>query len=162
MASFLTICLLCLGLAYSADAPENCVFDGADSFSEGMAEVLVGDKRGYIDKACKIVIEPQFDGADSFSEGLAAVTLGDKYGYINKAGEVAIEPQFGSGAFRFFDGLARVTVGNKYAYINTAGEVVIELDYRMVFPFSEGRAVVYLGDYKWGYIDKSGDRLRAK
>lgn len=31
--------------------------------------VIVNDKRGYIDRTGKIVIEPQWGGANNFSEG---------------------------------------------------------------------------------------------
>ncbi len=48
-------------------------FDQADSFSEGLARVKIGNKWGYIDKKGKLVIQPQFDEAASFSEGLALV-----------------------------------------------------------------------------------------
>ena len=36
-------------------------FDGVRLFSEGLANVWIGDKEGYIDKTGKIVINPQFD-----------------------------------------------------------------------------------------------------
>ncbi|HAA27993.1 MAG TPA: hypothetical protein DCE56_10440 [Cyanobacteria bacterium UBA8553] len=48
-------------------------FAQADSFSEGLARVKIGNKWGYIDKKGKLVIQPQFDEAASFSEGLALV-----------------------------------------------------------------------------------------
>ncbi|AFZ12463.1 S-layer domain-containing protein [Crinalium epipsammum PCC 9333] len=48
-------------------------FDAADSFSEGMAQVKIGNKWGYIDKTGKLVISPQFEEANAFSAGLALV-----------------------------------------------------------------------------------------
>ena len=66
-------------------------FDSVDSFSQGLARVMVGDKLGYINKAGNLVIKPQFLKARDFSEGLAAVYVssnsgGDvntgKWGYI--------------------------------------------------------------------------------
>ena len=65
-------------------------FDFADSFSDGLAAVRIGDeesgKQSYIDSRGKIVITPQFDQISAFSDGLAAVRVGDdntgKYGYI--------------------------------------------------------------------------------
>ena len=63
-------------------------FDSAQSFSDGVAAVRIGDARtgrwGYIDKAGHYVVNPQFDEADSFSEGLAAVRIGDKWGFISR------------------------------------------------------------------------------
>jgi hypothetical protein len=68
----------------------NPQFDGAFSFSEGLAVVRIGDdatgKYGFIDKTGSFVINSQFNGAESFSEGLARVRIGGnatgKYGFI--------------------------------------------------------------------------------
>ena len=68
----------------------NPQFNSADSFSDGLARVRIGDfttgKWGFIDKTGHYVINPQFDEADSFSDGLAAVRIGDsttgKWGFI--------------------------------------------------------------------------------
>jgi len=67
-------------------------FDFADSFSDGMAVVRIGDeesgKQSYIDSGGKIISTPQFDQISAFAEGLAAVRVGDdktgKYGYISR------------------------------------------------------------------------------
>ena len=52
----------------------------------------VGEKFGYIDKAGKIVINPQFDDAYNFFEGLASVGVEDKWGYIDQTGRYVWEP----------------------------------------------------------------------
>ena len=66
----------------SANIVINPQFDWADSFSEGLAAVSIGDKFGYIDNTGHIIINPQFDGIGSFSDGLAMVRFGGKEGYI--------------------------------------------------------------------------------
>ena len=48
-------------------------FEQAASFSEGLAQVKIGDQWGYINKTGKLVIQPQFEQAESFSEGLGLV-----------------------------------------------------------------------------------------
>ncbi|HDS30236.1 MAG TPA: WG repeat-containing protein, partial [Firmicutes bacterium] len=57
----------------------NPQFDRAESFSEGLARVRLGDwktgKWGFIDKTGQFVISPQFDEASSFYEGLASVEI---------------------------------------------------------------------------------------
>ncbi|MFH1676896.1 MAG: WG repeat-containing protein, partial [bacterium] len=69
-------------------------FNGALSFSEGLACVMIGNqatgKWGYIDKAGNTVIEPQFELAWWFRNGFAHATekvSGGKWGYIDKTGK---------------------------------------------------------------------------
>jgi hypothetical protein len=86
---------------------------------------------GFIDKTCKIVIEPQYEFAGSFSEGLAPVGIGIrpnmKVGYIDKTGAVIIPPSFEM-AFPFRDGLALVVTGTsenpRWGYIDATGNYV--------------------------------------
>lgn len=51
-------------------------------FSEGLAQVKIKDKWGYINKAGKLVIPAKFDGASAFHEGLAWVRIGGLLGCI--------------------------------------------------------------------------------
>lgn len=80
-------------------------FDGAFSFSDGLAFVRIGGdwlalvpkidgKYGYIDKTGRYLSKPQFDVARSFSEGLAIVKTGGKWGYIDKTGKYVSKTQF--------------------------------------------------------------------
>lgn len=129
-------------------------FDGAWSFSEGLASVEVNGKRGYIDKSGRVVIEPQFDGTGSFSEGLAEVGIDDKWGYIDKSGKIVIEPQFDY-TTSFCDGLAVVEIDDKWGYIDKSGRAVIKPQFDWADPFSEGLGCVRI-DHKNGYINASG------
>src|SRR4051812_22317164 len=56
--------------------------------------VLVNGKWGFIDRAGKVVVEPQFDAYSYLEEGLMAVEVRGKWGYANAAGEIVIGPQF--------------------------------------------------------------------
>jgi hypothetical protein len=88
-------------------------FDGADEFSEGLANVTIGKKYGYIDKSGKVVIAPQFEFSSNsyqcayFSEGLACFERDGKIGFIDKTGKVVIEPQF-EFAEKFVGGFTQV------------------------------------------------------
>ena len=100
-------------------------------FSDGLASVTVGDKRGYIDKTGRFVIEPRFKGAaNSFCEGLAAVYDGGKkkFGFIDKTGSFVIEPRFDLPG-DFSNGLSRVNIGRRWGYINKTGEFVWKSEY---------------------------------
>lgn len=48
-------------------------FDQADSFSQGLARVKIGNQWGYIDKQGKFVLQREFEEAESFAEGVALV-----------------------------------------------------------------------------------------
>ena len=67
-------------------------------------------KRGYVDKAGKIIIMHQFKYSNDFSEGLARVSGDGKTAYIDKTGKIVIRPQFIKDAADFSEGLARVKV----------------------------------------------------
>ncbi len=135
--------------------------DGSDLFV-----VILNDKRGYINRTGKIVIEPRWGGANNFSEGLAVVATyegGYKQGYIDTTGKVLVEPQFAM-AREFSEGLAAVGFGefglhnsgeHKTGFIDKTGKIVIEPKYRDARSFSEGLAVVSENG-KYGYIDKTG------
>lgn len=129
--------------------------------------VIVNDKRGFIDRTGKIVIEPQFAGANSFVEGRAVVAVDKpqyKYGYVDETGKFAIEAKFDS-ASDFDDGIAIVGIGtfgmhgtgdHKFGSINKDGSWLIKPKYRKALGFSESLAAVMNDEGKWGFIDKSG------
>ena len=129
-------------------------YDSAGDFSEGLADVYLNHKWGYIDKTGKMVIEPKYDEAGVFHDGLARVELNHKYGYIDKTGRIVIEPKYDDAKY-FSEGLAAVYLNHKYGYIDKTGKWIIEPKYDNAGNFSEGFAFVEL-NYKYGYIDKTG------
>src|SRR5437868_15001693 len=56
------------------------VYEDAESFSDGMAEVKLKGKFGFIDYAGKVVIPIKYDFISSPSEGFFTVRIQDKYG----------------------------------------------------------------------------------
>jgi len=132
-------------------------FISAGEFKEGLAPADIGDKAGFIDRTGKMVFEVVMKsyslGADHFPEGVAAVRINGKQGYIDRTGKVVIEPKFDyyDGIYsdrvnEFSEGLAAVKNGNKWGYIDQTGKVVIEPKFDIALPFSEGLAVVMIGD----------------
>lgn len=152
--------LICLTVLFAS-------FVGAQSkVSDDLFVVIVNDKRGYIDRTGKIVIEPQWGGASNFSEGLARVATyegGYREGYIDETGKVVIPLQYVM-TRDFSEGLAAVGFGqyglhnsgeHKTGFIDKTGKLVIQAKYRDAGSFSEGLSVVY-DNGKYGYIDKTG------
>lgn len=66
----------------------DCLLGG---FSEGLAEIKVGSKWGFIDRSGDIAISLQFDYAESFRGALARVRRDGRDGYVNRRGTVVWE-----------------------------------------------------------------------
>ena len=131
-----------------------CTYENTNPFSEGLAEVRMNDKCGYIDMTGKLVIPYKFDYGSVFKEGLAAVEKNGKYGYIDKTGKEVI-PFLFSDAESFIDGLAMVEQKNKWGYIDKKGTFVIPCKYELVTEFKDGVAFVENGG-NGKHIDKTG------
>ena len=95
-------------------------YNFADSFSEGLARVVINGKWSYIDKSGKEVIQLKYDDAFNFSEGLAAVELNGKYGYIDKSGKVIIHLKYDFADF-FSNGQASAILNGEWGYIDKQG-----------------------------------------
>ena len=95
-------------------------YNFADSFSEGLARVVLNGKWSYIDKSGKEVIQLKYDVVGDFSEGLAAVKLNGKWGYINKSGKEVIPLKYDS-AYYFSNGQASAILNGEWGYIDKQG-----------------------------------------
>ena len=135
-------------------------FDLAGPFKEGLAQVKIDGKMGYIDKSGTMVIEPRFEDDQfqsdpdekpvfigEFVEGLAAVrhALGLEqvagWGFIDTTGRFVIPPVY-TDAFMFSEGLARVMDEGQWGYVDPSGELVIAAKYSEASEFEEGLALV--------------------
>jgi WG containing repeat len=56
--------------------------------------VGIGDKDGFIDAGCRMVIPAQYSEAFDFTEGLTAIKVGQKWGYIDQTEAMVVRPQF--------------------------------------------------------------------
>lgn len=151
----------------------------AYNFFEGLAAVkkLAPDRSknanrdlieywGFIDKAGKMVIEPQFFQPGVMSEGLVSVYFpeaegtGGAIGYINKSGKTVVPPRYEEG-YAFSEGMACVKPNpGGYGYINAAGKEVVKCQYQKASEFHQGLAAVMKTNV-WSFIDKSGKPLGA-
>lgn len=170
MTQFTSALLVCT-LSFALCAASTTV-QVKQAHSDGLFVIIVNDKRGFIDRTGKILIEPRFQGANNFSEGLAVVALsngGYKEGYIDHNGKLVIAAQFDS-ARDFHEGLAAVGFDTEktrkacddcdpnqhWGYVDRTGIIVIKPQYHHAGDFSEGLAAVETDDGKWGFIDKNG------
>ena len=58
-------------------------FDRAYGFADGLAGVLIGDKRSFITPDATLVAEPQFDDFWRHDGGVVLVRICDLWGVIN-------------------------------------------------------------------------------
>lgn len=94
-----------------------CKYDYAGDFSDGLAEVKLNGKYGFIDKTGKEVVLCKYDDVWESSEGLARVELDGKWGCIDKTGK-EIMPFIYDFIGDFSEGLAYVKKDEKYGYIS--------------------------------------------
>jgi hypothetical protein len=126
-------------------------FDAVGVFSEGLANVRIGDKRGYIDTSGEVVIPLEFDGAKPFRCGHGCVTIKREEKYVTRAGKVAFSEMRAPK-----EGLAAVKRRGLWGFIDEKGNYCIEPTFKDVQDFSEGFAGVTDTEGKCGFIDKSG------
>jgi hypothetical protein len=146
--------------------------DGVESrFQEGLALVepkseSIPPRKGYINKAGKVVIPARFTYASPFSEGLAAVTeseAGDTgWGFIDRSGNWVIPPTF-EWATDFQLGLAAVNRKQNCGYVDRTGSLIIPVPapagkqncWSSWGEFGDGLSRQLIGT-QYGFIDKTG------
>lgn len=67
-------------------------FDGADTFSEGLAVVLDSGRFGYIDSRGAMAIPALYRHARAFHGGFATVRLGDRWLTLDRSGRTLPSP----------------------------------------------------------------------
>src|SRR5262245_44498973 len=133
--------------------------------------IWVDRKVGFIDKAGRVVVEPQCQWAYEFSEGMCQANLAGKEGYIDRSGKWAFEIDIHDDR-PFRCGVAVVCNGKQTGIVDRTGHV-IECPFDWLEQFSEGLSAVFVYEKprdansnanspigwrqrKWGYVDTSG------
>ncbi len=141
------------------------IYEQCDFFSEGLAAVMMNNKRFYIDPNGTKVIEvsDKIDYVDGFSERRARVSSKDKNGYIDQSGTIVI-PLLYSMAWPFNEGIALVQMqlGDKpiYACIDKNGNYIIKPSqkYENIL-FENNHTITVIKDLKYGLSDWKGTEL---
>lgn len=105
------------------------LFDEVEHFKEGLAQVSIDGKWGFIDNKGNIMIDCNYSDSSEFGEGLAAVKQFGKWGYINKKGELIVPFQFDY-AESFYKGYAFVKKNDKCGLIDTEGNFILDCEYQ--------------------------------
>jgi hypothetical protein len=152
-----------------ASGPSPPQFDElVGDFSEGLAAVKKGGKRGYIDKDGKLVIDYIFDMADPFRNGAALVSVNKLFGMIDRKGGFLVEPQFETRIFPFENtsGLFGFVKEGKVGYFDANGKLAIDFKYKYeeetpvsFYRFEKGLAIVILDEpeLRFVVIDTRGE-----
>ena len=149
---------------------------------EGMIGYMKAD---YLAEAAVRMVAPlKYDYAGAFHEGMAIVGYGSwtpgveigefysgRYGVIDKAGQEIVPPDTYTIVRDFSEGMAAVCDGEwiddysyegKWGFIDKTGTEIIPLKYDYADSYSEGLAVIRIGDDskgKYGFIDKEGNEV---
>jgi WG containing repeat len=154
--------------------------DWKTGFSEGLGDVEVEGKWGFIDASGKLVIPATYDQAMPFSAGLAPVRSGaltnnpkaailgmvGSWCWVDRTGKKVAPGEYRiCGSFR--DGLAMVVVGGssalrpggKAGFATPDGALAIPATYMLAYDFSEGLAAACIDQGQSrliGYVNSRG------
>ncbi len=151
-----------------SELPETNEYQTA--FHDGLARMQNpsgGERKyGYMDKAGRVVIEPQFFNSGHFSEGLAWVSVLKegkwRYGFIDKSGTIVIEPQFAHQPEDFVDGRSKVMGQTHSGFVDKTGKFRIVADFEHAdSSFSEGllATVIKSSPTRGVYLDRQGKEI---
>lgn len=138
-------------------------YDEAYLFSCGRAVTAIGDKYTVLDEKGNFLTTPSFDDCDpyfyhDYLRVLLETSNGYAYGLMDKKGNFTLQPSYYRVGIMGDNGLAYAMMSakdGKYGYIDATGKFVINAQYDGVGVFTDGVAVVRMGD-KWGAINKDG------
>ena len=149
------------------------LMEGGYAFVNGMCEIRLNNKRGFINEEGKVVVPPKYDYSRDFSEGLALVSNdGEGVKFIDKNGNIVINlepyyfvsysPDFSEGLLPVSDGAWKPGNGKeeKIGYIDITGKLVIPTKYETAYGFENGFACVEIDD-KFGIINKKGKEITS-
>jgi hypothetical protein len=139
-------------------------FDGAWSFSEGVATVDIGKNSAVIDRAGNILFEKKTRVIGECHEGLMVCETARRFSYLDPTGATVFEVTC-TAADRFSEGLASVLIKGKIGYIDKTGKMAIPPQFAQAANFHEGLAAVeiippgkrdFSQPQQFGYVNRKG------
>lgn len=121
-------------------------------------------KHGYLDNSGTEIIPTKNDYTGAFFNGKALVMKGDKYGYVDAKGQYIVPLEFDDvSIFGLYDQDTTVVVKDEKYGIYDINQGLLGYGLENAKNFVNGLAPVCIGDNKWGYMDKTGNKvIRAK
>ena len=132
-----------------------------DSFSDGMARVVVDKQVGYVNTKLAWAIQPQFDRAGRFSEGFAAVLDIDQRSvvYMNKKGEEVFVLNNVTAAGPMRAGFAYFIRDGLFGMVNHRGQIIRKPSYLFLASADPISGLARAQDSQtelFGFVDRSG------
>jgi len=138
-------------------------FDAAKVMYNGLAEVFLNNKYGFVNEEGKVVIPIEYDAVGKPEEGFIAVKKGNTWGFIDYANQEKIEFKFedfpdSKYQMHFAEGLCKVKKNGNFGFINTLSNVKIPIIYSEATPFFDEYSLVKRGGNE-GIIDIKGEEI---
>lgn len=137
-----------------------------NTYHNGLLLCQRNNKYGFINPSGNIIVPFKYDEIYTHMDGIASYALNNKHGCLDLKGNEIIPCEYDDFCF-FNEGYALALKGKIWSYIDEKNNIVIPHNKNyiyynsFIFMFKEGRACVKKYDYKWGYIDKTGQEVIA-
>ena len=160
--ALITVILLLSGCIKDSTIKSDCSeitssYNQSEHQLEKKARFIIFQNRkwGFIDRAGKVVIEPQFNYVRLFSENRAAFKDGgDRWGFIDPQGTIVIQPQF-EAVSDFVDDRATFSRNNRWGVITSSGQILFEKEFNFLKPLGE-KLYAFKKNNQWGVITSRG------
>ncbi len=140
-----------------ADACKRYDFICINGFHDGLVEVELNDKRGFIDKKGNEIISCQYDNVSDFENGYSIVTKNDKQGVIDINGDLVIPISYDF-VNRNKDNTFVASKDDKLYLLDCKGNPILSDEYEYFGLISEGMIPVVKND-KYGFVDQKSGKL---
>jgi len=133
---------------------------GAGEYEDGLLNVDIDGKSGFIDSTGKIIIPIKYDEVRPFWDGIALVKNNDLYGFIDKKGRPITDVKYEE-ADHFEEGIAGVSEDWKWGFIDSTGKEITPIAYDAVYFPQNGLAMVKKESGKYCYINLQGKEVTS-